>query len=235
VSAFESETSMGGEQILPFYIVCDESASMEYNGGIDAINEGIPELHAVIASDPLVDDKARICLMTFSDDAEVLVPLSHASEIEEMPGVSAQGATSFGSAFRLLKSQIGTDISLFRADGFKVLRPTVFFMSDGEPTDDWEQDHQALVDKSTNPHAPNIIAFGVDQANQTTIKEVGTIAAMVMEQGVSAGTALKEVIGGIANSIVASASSSTPTLVIPEDIEGMISLPLDVMDDPSYP
>ena len=226
---------MGGEQILPFYIVCDESASMANNGGIDAINEGLPELHAVIASDPLVDDKARICLMTFSDDAEVLAPLSHASEIEEMPGVSAQGATSFGSAFRLLKSQIGTDISLFRADGFRVLRPTVFFMSDGEPTDDWEQDHQVLTDKSMNPHAPNIIAFGVDQCNEATIKGVATFAAMAMESGASAGTALKEVIGGIANSIVASASSSTPTLVIPEDIEGMISLPLDVMDDPSYP
>jgi uncharacterized protein YegL len=226
---------MGGEQILPFYIVCDESASMEYNGGIDAINEGIPELHSVIASDPLVDDKARICLIAFSDDAQVLLPLSHASDIEEMPGVTAQGATSYGSVFRLLKSQIGTDISLFKADGFKVLRPTVFFMSDGEPTDDWEQDHQALTDKSTNPHAPNIIAFGVDQCNHATIKEVATFAAMAMESGASAGTALKEVIRGIADSIVASASSSTPTLVIPEDIEGMISLPLDVMDDPSNP
>ena len=88
-----------------------------------------------------------------------------------------------------------------------------------------------VTDKSTNPHAPNIIAFGVDQANQITIKAVATIAAMVMEHGVSAGTALKEVIGGIANSIVASASSSTPTLVIPEDIEGMISLPFDGYDD----
>jgi len=226
---------MGGEQILPFYIVCDESASMEYNGGIDAINEGIPELHFVICSDPLVDDKARICMITFSDDAEVLAPLSHASDIEEMPGVAAAGATSYGSAFRLLKSQIATDIALYRADGYKVHRPAVFFITDGQPTDEWEQDWQALTDKSTNPQAPNIIAFGVDQANEAIIKQVGTFAAFAMEQGTNAGTALKEVIGGICDSIIESSGQSEPQLRVSKDIEGMKWIDLDEMDDPSDP
>jgi len=241
VSGFESEASMGGEQILPFYIVCDESASMEYNGGIDAINNAIPELHAVIASDPLVDDKARICLITFSDDAEVLAPLSHASDIEEMPGVAAAGATSYGAVFRLLKSQIATDIALYRADGYKILRPAVFFITDGQPTDDWEQDHQALTDRSTNRQYPNIIAFGVDQANETTVKHVQTFAGFVMEQGVDPGAALKEVMQGICESIIETSGQSEPELRVPESIEGMRSVHLDEMedldetDDPSNP
>ena len=41
-----AETS--GNAVLPFYILCDESGSMDANGGIDAINSGLPELHAAM-------------------------------------------------------------------------------------------------------------------------------------------------------------------------------------------
>ena len=147
MSSIHEEGSQSGEQVLPFYIVCDESASMSSNGGIDAINSALPELHEKIASNPLVNDKARIALIAFSDDAEVLLPLSAAADVEDMPGVMPKGATSYGSAFRLLKTQIATDIATFNADGFKVLRPAVFFISDGGPTDsDWQTHHVDLVD-----------------------------------------------------------------------------------------
>ena len=65
-----------GEQILPFYIVCDETGSMEPIGGIEAINKALPQLHAEIAADPLVSDKCRIGLITFSDTAEELMSLT---------------------------------------------------------------------------------------------------------------------------------------------------------------
>ena len=93
-----------GEKVLPFYIVCDESASMHDNGGIDAINQSLPELHATISADPLVNDKTRIALIAFSSTAEVLVPLAAAADIGEMPGVDAAGATDYGSVFQLLKA-----------------------------------------------------------------------------------------------------------------------------------
>ena len=111
MSSIHEDDSISGEQVLPFYIVCDESASMSSNGGIDAINSALPELHEKIASNPLVNDKARIALIAFSDDAEVLLPLSAAADVEDMPGVMPKGATNYGSAFRLLKTQIATDIA----------------------------------------------------------------------------------------------------------------------------
>ncbi len=232
MSATDVEQVQTGEQVLPFYIVCDESASMAYNGGIDAINNGLPDLHASIASDPLVNDKSRICLISFSDTAEVLCPLAPASDIDALPGVMEKGATSFSAAFQLLKTQIAQDIAMLRADGFQVFRPAVFFISDGEPTDsNWQDSHRELTDKSLNPHAPNIIAFGVDRADGDTIRQVGTIAAFLAEQDVNPGSALKEIMRALTNSIVQSSSSSNPTLVIPPAPDGTISLPLDVMDE----
>jgi len=63
-----------GNTVLPFYILCDESASMDANGGIDAVSQFLPQIHAEISSDPLVSDKCRIGLITFSDIAEELLP-----------------------------------------------------------------------------------------------------------------------------------------------------------------
>jgi uncharacterized protein YegL len=226
-------TPAPGEQLLPFYIVCDESHSMDFNGGIDAINSGLPDLHAAIASDPLVNDKARICLISFSDTAEVLVPLLPAADIEELPGMMKKNATSYGAAFRLLKTQIAIDIDKMKADGYKVLRPAVFFISDGEPTDSgyWEDDHADLVNKTTNPQAPNIIAFGVDKADRYVMKKVATVAAFMAMENVNPGAALKEIMRSLTASIVASASAAKPTMIIPPAPEGTFSLPLDTMDE----
>ena len=221
-----------GEKVLPFYIVCDESASMYDNGGIDAINQSLPELHATISADPLVNDKTRIALIAFSSTAEVLVPLAAAADIGEMPGVDADGATDYGSAFQLLKDVIDEDVAALRNTGYQVLRPTVFFISDGEPTVlGWETSHTELTDKSLNPWAANIVAFGVDCANPDTIKKVATVRGGAFEstKGTAPGEALTEIIPAIAFSIVASGQKDDPELVLPTSGEGFSVIPLDVL------
>jgi uncharacterized protein YegL len=62
------------------------------------------------------------------------------------------------------------------------------------------------------------------------MRSIATTAAFIAEQGVNPGNALKEIVRALTNSIVQSSSSSTPTLVIPPAPDGVISLPLDVMD-----
>ena len=141
-----------GNAVLPFYILCDESGSMDANGGIDAVNRGLPELHATIAGDPLVADKCRIGLITFSDIAEELLPLSNLSDVQAMPGCAAKGMTNYGEAFNLLRVVIARDITNLKSQGMQVYRPAVFFITDGEPTDDWEANYRALTDKTGNKY-----------------------------------------------------------------------------------
>jgi uncharacterized protein YegL len=222
-------TTVTGEAILPFYIMCDESGSMDANGGIDAINQGLPELHATICADPLVTDKCRIGLITFSDYAEELLPLSKMSDVTAMPGCTAKGLTNYGEAFNLLRSAISRDIADLKSQGYQVYRPAVFFITDGEPTDEWEMDYRALVDKNANRQAPNVIAFGVGGSDPHTIGRVGTVGAFVMRNGHSPGNALKEIMRSLTNSIVSSSGQANPTLVVPDAPDGCVSVPLDPM------
>ena len=222
-------TETSGNAVLPFYILCDESGSMDANGGIDAINSGLPELHAAIAMDPLVSDKCRIGLLTFSDIAEELLPLSNLSDVGAMPGCAAKGLTNYGEAFNLLRVVIQRDIANLKAQGLQVYRPAVFFITDGEPTDDWEANHRALTDKAMNPQAPHIISFGVAGANPAVIGKIGTKAAFIANNGVDPGNALKEILKSLTNTIVNSSSSSVPTLVVPSAPPGTTAVPLDTM------
>jgi len=224
-----------GAKVLPFYIVCDESASMDQNGGIDAINESLPDLHATITADPLVNDKTRIALVSFSSEAQVLVPLCAAADVDEMPGVTATGSTKYGAVFELLKRVITDDGRMLRSDGFQVIRPTVFFVSDGEPTDegDWETPHAELTDKNSNPWAANIIAFGVDSADRNTIFRVATLKGGAFEssKGSAPAAALKKMIPAITKSIIKSGSQSVPQLVLPKEGDGFNVIDLDVIDE----
>src|ERR1700728_2057767 len=121
-----------GQIIMPFYLVCDVSASM--SGDMPALNEGIRRLRRAIVAQPQVDDVAQIGIITFSTTAQVVLPLSQMSE-EQMPTLSAQASTHYGSAFRLLAQTIEQDIARLKAQRLKVYRPCAFFLTDGLPTD----------------------------------------------------------------------------------------------------
>lgn len=199
---------MMSQQLLPFYLVCDESASMA-GDSIDTINGALVPLHEAIGTNPIVADKTRFCLISFSNDAEVLLSLSDLSEVEQMPTMTARGTTDYAAAFRVLKDTIDADVALLKAEGNRVHRPVVFFMSDGYPTSDWAESYQALV-HDENRYRPNIIAFGVGEAQPEVIAAVATFRAFLADDKVSPAAALTEFAKSLTNSIVKSGTSVGP-------------------------
>lgn len=218
-------------QILPFYLLCDESGSM--NGDpIEAINNALPELHHEISTNPTVADKTRFCLIGFSDEVKVLQPLVDLSDIEEVPALAAGGLTSYGDAFRALLNCIEKDVAALKAEGHEVYRPVAFFLSDGIPTDsDWEQGHRELLQSR---FAPKIIAFGIGDAEAATIGQVANFRAfMQQDTKVSPAQALREFASSLTRSIVRSASSMSATgdsgftLAVDETVPGFSNVSLD--------
>jgi uncharacterized protein YegL len=220
-----------GQEVLLFYMVCDESGSMGPNGGIEEINRSLPELHATLASDPLVVDKSRLCIIAFSDNAEVILPLSKVTDIADMPGVHESGLTNYGAAIDLLTRTIEADVASMKSQGYKVYRPCVFFMSDGEPTDDWEGPYRTML---SHPFRPHILAFGVDGADPTVLGKIATLKAFVGVDRAKAGRALASVMGSIGKTIIASTSTAQGGIVnidVPDDVDGMMSVPLVQLDE----
>ena len=192
--------------IIPFYLVCDESQSMGPLG-IGACNTALPRLHIAIASDPIVNDKIRIGVISFSDTAEVLLPLSKMTDVVDFPGLVVKGGTNYGNAFTCLKNTIQTDINDLKKGSDEVNRPIVMFITGGEPTDtNWKAAHAQVADKSW-PFSPHIISFGVGGAQADTIREVATQVdkkgksfAYLADDGADPGAILNEIFKSFINS-----------------------------------
>lgn len=160
--------------VHPIYIVCDESKSME-GAAIESINYALPEIHRAIACDPVCNDKVRVGLISFSNSAEVLLPLSIMSDILDFPGLVAKDGTNYGNAFTCVKKAIHDDITALIAQRDVIVnRPIVFFISGSEPTDtNWQAAHNVVADKNW-PFSPHIIAIGFGGAQTETIRGVAT-------------------------------------------------------------
>ena len=189
-----------GLWVLPLYILCDESMSME-GAKLDAVNQVLSELHVAVASDPIVNDKVRVGVISFSDTAEELVPLTKLSDLTQMPGLVSKGGANYTAAFTVAKSAIDRDVANLKSSGLQVVRPVIFFISDGEPTSpDWPTAHAALTGPS-NPYAPHILSFGITGAVgqvikdvATDIKQMGKRFAWLADDGTDPGAVVKEII-----------------------------------------
>lgn len=164
----------GGLIVQPFYLVCDESASMT-DDQIAAINRSIGELFRTIHSDPFVDERSRLGIIAFNDQARVLLPLTQLSLVTHSPGCVAGGSTSYASVFHLLKSEIKIDVPRLKSEGFRVRRPTVLFVSGSIPLDpgEWRDAHGDLADDNFGFH-PNIICLGLQGSHPGLLTQIAT-------------------------------------------------------------
>ena len=204
----------GGIQVFPFYIICDVSKSMD-GDRINSVNSGLPFIHREIISDPVVSEKARLGIISFSTEARVELSLSKLEDVRDMPVLVAGGQTNFAKAFELAASVIEKDVEHLKAGGYSVLRPCVYFITDGRPGDGWKKARDQWVDRAINRYAPNIICFGVADADEETLKRLTTRFTFMADRGTSTANALHEVMRSITASVVSTTRGSEAQLAIP--------------------
>jgi uncharacterized protein YegL len=219
------------EQILPFYVVCDQSYSMADH--LDGLNEGLRELHRAVGTNPVVADKAWFCLIGFSGSAEVLQPLCSLGDVVDLVELAVSPATNFAAAFTVLRETIEKDVARLKESGHWVYRPAVFFLSDGQSTDPaaWPSAYRRLVDP-TWPARPNIISFGIGDADESTIRSIGTVQAFMSHGGLSPRTALHEFARALTRSVVDSGEATGDgglELRIPRQVTGFTALRVDLV------
>jgi uncharacterized protein YegL len=78
-------------QVQPIYFVLEESEAMK-GARLDAVNSALPHIHYAVARDPIVNDKVRFGVISFSDTAEVLVPSTQVAHLQQIPGLVPKGA-----------------------------------------------------------------------------------------------------------------------------------------------
>jgi uncharacterized protein YegL len=191
--------------ILPIYFVADESGSM--SPWVNELNDGLTSLLEALQHQPFAASKVRLSVIGFAEDAKTYLEVADTRTLQGMPVLRARGArTSFMAAFDQLGYRISVDIPALKALGFLVTRPAVFFLTDGGPylDEDWRGAYRYLMSKVA---APNILAFGIGEADPANITYVATKPnsyAFIAASGADTGWALAEFINSLTQSIVSS-------------------------------
>jgi uncharacterized protein YegL len=218
---------------LPFYLVVDNSMSMS-GAPIDSLNTAMAVFLDTIVENPIIADKARVSVISFSDDARVEVPLTRPAEVVNLPTLRARGGTEFGAAFRLLRERVENDVEELKAAGERVHRPVVFFITDGSPTDPgWERALMELTDREFRAH-PTIFAIGFQAAEPAVLQEIAGPSgrAFVLTSSVAPADAVRSILESatriITSSVIGSVGGERPAAIaLPSDWISLSALPDD--------
>lgn len=222
--------------LLPIYFVGDESQSME-GAPISQLNKALSGLRDAAATSPAMGEKARFSIVTFAGDALCRLELRPLTDDMDIPTLACRdGGTSYMSAFQDLRHRLPGDVATLKADGYKVHRPLVFFLSDGQPTDKPEGVWRPSLDELKSDgfrERPHILAFGIGKAQGETIKSVASAPnlAWIQADGQSAASAIAEFGASLIQSISKSAEAlaqGSDEIQVPEP-EGFVSLKADLL------
>jgi uncharacterized protein YegL len=192
--------------ILPIYLIADESMSMGPH--IGELNHGLISLQDALQRESFAAAKVRFSVIGFSDDAFTYLEPADLRTAPQLPELTIQGRTSYCAAFDHLSYRISVDMPRLKGHGFSVHRPVVFFLTDGAPTDrhDWRAVRARLLDE---PAAPNILSFGIGNADPAIVQEIATRPdfAMVAARGTDTGVAISEFMTSLTQSVISSGNA----------------------------
>jgi uncharacterized protein YegL len=175
--------------IRPIYLVIDVSASLA-GAPIEALNALLNNSVLAFQEDPRIVESTWLGVTSFSDVPRLVVPLSPVARIAAMPRLTASGPTLWGPTFSFVRKQIKADVAELESNGHGVLRPVVWFITDGEAIDDWKDEWRALTSKQ-NPQRPEMIAVGIGAAERAALAAVATTFALMAEDSTSVVDAIR--------------------------------------------
>ena len=201
---------------LPVVLLLDVSSSM---GGesIKKLNIAVKEMISDFASAEKNEVEILVSIITFGAKVLLHTPYTSAKDIE-WQDLTVSGSTPMGTAFSMAKAMIEDK----ETTPSRAYRPTIVLVSDGEPTDSWQQPLRALVnDGRSNKCDRMAMAIG-GAASNTVLNEfiAGTENKVFTAQDASQ---IQEFFKFVTMSVTTRTNSQNANVVPkPEEIEQLV-------------
>ena len=201
---------------LPVVLLLDVSSSM---GGesIKKLNIAVKEMISDFASAEKNEVEILVSIITFGAKVLLHTPYTSAKDIE-WQDLTVSGSTPMGTAFSMAKAMIEDK----ETTPSRAYRPTIVLVSDGEPTDSWQQPLRALVnDGRSNKCDRMAMAIG-GAASNTVLNEFisGTENRVFTAQDASQ---IQEFFKFVTMSVTTRTNSQNANVVPkPEEIEQLV-------------
>lgn len=205
---------------LPVYLLLDCSFSM-LGDPIVAVNQGTQTLVRELQDSPQALETAWVSVITFGGNVKQLVELTPVDRFQP-PDLSASGGTPMGGALSILNNAINREVRTGQTqDHQKDYKPLVFLLTDGQPTDSWEESAKAIKNRADRKIA-DIYAIGCgNNADRSTLEKITDREKVFMMRDMTPG-AFKQLFKWVSQSV---ARNSVPKNVDQNESTTMPPLP----------
>ncbi|WP_104989978.1 VWA domain-containing protein [Deinococcus sp. NW-56] len=188
------------EPRCPVLLLLDNSGSMQGNK-IQQLNEGLMHFRDDLANDALAAARCEVAIVSFGPVREVMDFTS--AEHFVPPQLKAEQDTPLGAAVLRGLEMLKRRKEAIRQGGVGLYRPWVFLITDGAPTDNWQQAAQEIKRGQENK-AFAFFAVGVQGANMDLLRQLSHTDPLMLD-----GVKFRELFQWLSASLK-SVSQSTP-------------------------
>jgi uncharacterized protein YegL len=151
-------------------LLLDVSGSMS-GRPIAALNDGLRAFAEDLGTDALARQRVEVAVVTFGGDGVDVVHDFATAGSFEPSRLSAGGGTPMGEGIVRAIDLLEARKAQYKSNGVVYYRPWVFLITDGEPTDEWQE---AATRVKTAEEANGLAFFtvGVDGANFDVLSKI---------------------------------------------------------------
>jgi uncharacterized protein YegL len=188
------------EPRCPCVLLLDISRSMQ-GSPIQQLNEGLAVFRRQLAEDSLAMKRVELAVITFGP---VKVETEFQSAANYLPReLKPDGVTPIGSAVERAIFMLRERKAKYKANGISYFRPWIFLITDGTPTDYWENAKQMIKDGEERKEFM-FYAVGVESADMKVLSKLSVRTPLKLK-----GLAFKELFAWLSASL-SSVSHSNP-------------------------
>jgi uncharacterized protein YegL len=193
------------EPRCPCLLILDVSGSMQ-GQPIAELNAGLVQFKDELAADTLAAKRVEVGIITFGP-VQVQQDFVAAATFAP-PQLAALADTPMGAAIEQGLALLRQRKDIYRQAGIAFYRPWVFLITDGAPTDSW-QNAAAQIKDGEAKKAFSFYPVGVQGANLDILRQLATREPLMLK-----GVRFRDLFAWLSNSL-SSVSHSTPGEAVP--------------------
>lgn len=157
------------ENRCPVILLLDTSRSMT-GAPIQELNRGMEIFKNEVLADTQASLSVEVAIVAFGKSVNLAQDFVTIDEFTP-PVLRADGLTPMGEAITYALDLLEKRKNTYRANGIQYYRPWVFMITDGAPTDNWDEASQRLLDAETE-NKLLFFSVGVEGADMDTLRHI---------------------------------------------------------------